>query len=102
MFEILYYGAPWKRTWVIHVTELAHHTRLKILFQKDYSMDDICNNKSMHEAIMADMNQLATQNKFNGLERVKKIYLHNEEFSMDNDLLTTTMKLKRQVAVKVF
>jgi hypothetical protein len=35
----------------------------------------------MRETILADMNALAAKNKLNGLERIKKIFLHNEEFT---------------------
>jgi len=48
------------------------------------------------------MNQLATANKFNGLERCKKLYLHNDPFTIENDLLTPSMKFKRAVGAKVF
>jgi long-chain acyl-CoA synthetase len=48
------------------------------------------------------MEQLATANKFNGLEKIKKVYLHPEMFTIESDLLTPSMKLKRGVAAKVF
>lgn len=41
-------------------------------------------------------------NKFNGLEKIKKVFLTAEPFSMDNDLLTPTMKIKRNIARKLF
>jgi hypothetical protein len=34
------------------------------------------------------MDKLAVENKFNGLEKVKKVYLHPEQFTIENDLLT--------------
>ena len=34
------------------------------------------------------MNELATAHRFNGLERVKKVYLHPEEFTEKNGMLT--------------
>ena len=52
--------------------------------------------------ILASMNELATSNKFNGLERVKKVYLHPEPFSEANDMLTPSHKLKRNVSVQRF
>jgi len=51
---------------------------------------------------MDELNELATNNKFNGLERVKKFYLRQTEFTMEENLLTTTMKIKRPIAAKVF
>ncbi len=37
-----------------------------------------------------------------GLEKVKKIAFHSEAFSIQNDLLTPTFKVKRNVAKKLF
>lgn len=48
------------------------------------------------------MNELATANKFNGLERVKKVYLTPEPFTEQNGLLTPSSKLKRNVSVQHF
>lgn len=48
------------------------------------------------------MDKLAVANKFNGLEKIKKVYLHPEVFTIEEDLLTPSMKLKRGVAAKVF
>ena len=51
---------------------------------------------------MDDLLQLATQNKLSSLEKPKDIHLHPEEFSVDNNILTPTFKLKRNVAGKEF
>lgn len=49
------------------------------------------------------MNQLASDNKFNGLERPKKIHLCAQEFVKENpDMMTPSLKLKRNVAAKYF
>lgn len=36
---------------------------------------NIGNDEDLRKVIQDDMNQLATKNKFNGLERIKKFYL---------------------------
>lgn len=66
------------------------------------SEEDICNMPEVSKLILDSMNELATANKFNGLERIKKVYLHPEPFSEKNDLLTPSQKVKRNVCVKVF
>jgi len=48
------------------------------------------------------MNELATANKFNGLERVKKAFLHPEPFSEKNGLMTPSQKIKRHVSAQKF
>ena len=49
---------------------------------------------------MENLNALAAQAKFNGLERIKMIHLTPEEFTVENDLLTPSSKLKRHASVK--
>jgi len=36
------------------------------------------------------------------LEKPKDLFLHPEEFSVDNNILTPTFKLKRNIAAQVF
>jgi long-chain acyl-CoA synthetase len=45
---------------------------------------------------------LADQNKFNALEKPKGLKLLAEPFSVENDMLTPTFKLKRAQAKKIF
>ena len=64
--------------------------------------EEICQNQEVKELILASMNELATANKFNGLERVKKVFLHPELFTEQNGLMTPSSKLKRNVSVQTF
>ena len=52
------------------------------------SHEEICESAEISKLILAQMNELATSAKFNGLERVKKLYLHPEEFTEKNGMLT--------------
>ncbi|CAK4617239.1 hypothetical protein LEN26_013020 [Aphanomyces euteiches] len=45
--------------------------------------------------ILASMAEVAKESKLNGFECAKDIYLHSEAFSVENDLVTPTFKLKR-------
>lgn len=49
-----------------------------------------------------DLISLATENKFNSLEKPKQITLMKDPFTIESDILTPTMKLKRNVAKKMF
>ena len=51
---------------------------------------------------MDSMIELAKANKFNGLEKPKQLYLHDDPFTIENDLLTPSMKTKRPVCAKYF
>jgi long-chain acyl-CoA synthetase len=48
------------------------------------------------------MKRKETEAKLSGLEKVRRIHLHAEMFSVANELLTPTFKVKRNVAKKVF
>ena len=45
-----------------------------------------------------DMLALAVKNKFNTLEKPKQLKLLKDPFSVENDMLTPTFKLKRNIA----
>ena len=65
-------------------------------------IDSLCKNEDFKKEIIADLLKLATANKLSSLEKPKKYLLHPEEFSVDNELLTPTFKLKRNVCGKYF
>jgi long-chain acyl-CoA synthetase len=51
---------------------------------------------------MEDMTRLGKENKLSSLEKPKDIYLSSDAFSIENDQLTPTFKLKRNVAQKAY
>jgi len=51
---------------------------------------------------MEDMARLAKENKLSGLEKPKDICLSSDAFSIENDQLTPTFKLKRNIAKKAY
>ena len=55
-------------------------------------------NEDLRMAIYQDLLKLASENKLNSLEKPKQITLLSEPFTVENDLLTPTLKLKRNVA----
>jgi long-chain acyl-CoA synthetase len=56
----------------------------------------------LKKAILIDVNRLAAENKLSGLEKIKKIHLIVDPFTIENDILTPKMSLKRHIARKVF
>lgn len=52
----------------------------------------------LKQIVLEDLCKLAKVNKLSGLEKPKQLALLSEPFSQDNDLLTPTQKLKRNVA----
>ncbi|EHY54308.1 medium-chain fatty acid-CoA ligase faa2 [Exophiala dermatitidis] len=59
-----------------------------------------CEEPKVKQAVLKDLDRAGRRKKFAGYERVRNIQLALEPFSVENDLLTPTLKLKRPVAAK--
>ncbi|XP_055969938.1 long-chain-fatty-acid--CoA ligase 1 isoform X2 [Sorex fumeus] len=66
------------------------------------SFDELCRNKDVSKAILDDMVRLGKESGLKTFEQVKGIALHKELFSVENGLLTPTMKAKRPELRKYF
>lgn len=51
---------------------------------------------------MEEINRLSVENKLSSLEKPKDINISKEPFSVENNILTPTFKLKRNVARDVY
>ncbi|KAJ1354959.1 hypothetical protein KIN20_012062 [Parelaphostrongylus tenuis] len=47
------------------------------------------------EYVLSQLRQIGAENKLNSIEQVKRVYLEREPFSVENGLLTATLKAKR-------
>jgi long-chain acyl-CoA synthetase len=59
---------------------------------------DLIKKPELLKLIQDDMKVIAAKEKLRGFEEVKKIRLHDQDFTVENDLLTPSMKLKRHQA----
>eukprot|EP00483_Globobulimina_turgida_P001688 UN01690 len=59
---------------------------------------EIIKHSKVKQVIRADMERIAKREKLVGFEKIKRIHLIVEDFSIENGILTSTMKLKRNVA----
>ncbi|NXF46779.1 ACSL5 ligase, partial [Oceanites oceanicus] len=66
------------------------------------SYEDVCKNPAVKKAILEDMVRLGKQAGLKSFEQVKDLYIHTEMFSVENGLLTPTLKAKRPELVKLF
>ena len=64
---------------------------------KDYYEDP-----DLIKDILKEINDYSRKNDIKGFEIVKNVHLCKEPFSVDNNLLTTTMKIRRHIAKKYF
>ncbi|KAI8054543.1 hypothetical protein BDF22DRAFT_742476 [Syncephalis plumigaleata] len=62
----------------------------------DKSFKELCESEEIRQHILRQLNAFGKQNDLKGFENVKNIRLEHEQFSIDNDLLTPTFKIKRQ------
>ena len=59
--------------------------------------DDLCGNKDMENEIVKDFDIVGRKSGLKGFELLKKIRIINEPFSLENGLMTNTLKLKPKV-----
>ncbi|KAI8139562.1 hypothetical protein BJV82DRAFT_646093 [Fennellomyces sp. T-0311] len=60
------------------------------------------NNADVKKEILKLLNAFGKANDLKGFEQIRAIHLTDDEFTVENDLLTPTFKLKREVARKVY
>lgn len=65
-------------------------------------MTTILSHEEFVKAVIVDLNALAVKNKFSGLEKIKQILIIEKPFTIEDDILTPSMKIKRNVAKRVF
>jgi len=55
----------------------------------------LCKNEAVHKMMMTELTATGKEGKLLGYELIKGFHLEHDQFSVENDLLTPTMKLKR-------
>ncbi|XP_048361305.1 long-chain-fatty-acid--CoA ligase 5 [Sphaerodactylus townsendi] len=66
------------------------------------SYEELCKSVAVKKAILEDMIKLGKEAGLKSFEQVKDIYLHPEMFTVENGLLTPTLKAKRAEVSKHF
>ncbi|KAH8125840.1 hypothetical protein ACSS6W_005605 [Trichoderma asperelloides] len=60
------------------------------------------NHPKVKQEFLKVLNKIAQKQKFNSFERVRNVYLDIEPFSIENELFTPTLKLKRPQTARAF
>ncbi|EFB23331.1 hypothetical protein PANDA_001417, partial [Ailuropoda melanoleuca] len=66
------------------------------------SLEELCQNQAVKKAILEDLQKTGRDGGLKSFEQVKSIFLHLEPFSIENGLLTPTLKAKRGELSKYF
>ncbi|TVY81373.1 Long chain acyl-CoA synthetase [Lachnellula suecica] len=61
-----------------------------------------CKDIRVRKALLKELDKIAKKSKFNTWERVRAVQLEIDPFTIENELLTPTLKLKRPQAAKKF
>ncbi|KAL8833046.1 MAG: hypothetical protein Q9170_004551 [Blastenia crenularia] len=61
-----------------------------------------CRDVKIRKAVVRELDKVGRKNKFAGYERVKNCYLYLDPFTIDNELLTPTLKLKRPQTARMY
>jgi long-chain acyl-CoA synthetase len=62
----------------------------------------VIDSEDFRKVVNEDLLRLAAENKLSSLEKPKAIHLTLDPFTTENDIITPTFKLKRNVAKKVY
>lgn len=68
------------------------------LANKEYS--DLIADPAVKKHMLQSITSFGKVNDLKGFENIKAIHIEEHEFSVDNDMLTPTFKLKRDIAKK--
>lgn len=66
------------------------------------SVEDPYESEQVKKDFLKTVTAYGKQNDLKGFEQIRAVYLTPNEFTVDNDLLTPTFKLKRETAKKVY
>lgn len=75
--------------------QTVDHTNLK-------KLQEVAQDVKVRKAALKELDKIARKNKFNSYERVRAIKLFVDPFTIENQLLTPTLKLKRPQTAKCY
>lgn len=104
--EIVYINCNWIAQIFVHGDSLKNDLIAIIVPKEDLIMNYFkqkgrpvdYNDKELQSLIADDLFKVAKQNRLNGYEYIKAFCLEKDPFTIENDLLTPTFKLKRHQA----
>ncbi|KAI8884198.1 acetyl-CoA synthetase-like protein [Backusella circina FSU 941] len=80
---------------------LLHWASKQPAFAK-MTMEELCLSPNVKQSILKELGSFGKENQLKGFEQVKAICLTTNEFTIENELLTPTFKLKRELVRKLY
>lgn len=68
----------------------------------DDAISQACRDKRVKKQVLKEMDEVIKKTNFSGFERVRNVYLCLDPFTIDNELMTPTLKLKRSQVARRF
>ncbi len=62
------------------------------------SFEEVCQSDKLKAALLKEFNDFAKDNGLKGFEQIRALHFTTKEFTIENNLLTPTFKLKRETA----
>lgn len=62
--------------------------------KNEMSIESVYDSQLLEDYLKGEFDEIADKNGLNSLERIKMIYISREKFTVENDLLTPTLKMK--------
>lgn len=75
--------------------ELRRILRERGLDEADMDFPSMCRSEAVRGVVFEEMDKIASNSSLMGFEKVKNIHLDSEAWTVENGMLTPTMKLKR-------
>lgn len=98
--QIFVYGDSLQHSLVAVIVPDPEHVKK---YQDEHGIqDEVYENDDFKKMILSEMEAKAKENNLSSLEKIRKVHLTSEAFSIENDLITPTFKIKRNVAKKRF
>ncbi|KAK8808514.1 hypothetical protein WA158_008415 [Blastocystis sp. Blastoise] len=102
--QVLIYGDS-SRNYLIAIVVPDKHSVMDWYKQTTGNESDfktICQSKELKDLIQNDFNRIQKENQLRGIEKVKNIVIDSEPWTVENELLTPTFKLKRHSVQKKY
>ena len=104
--QIFVYGDSYKN-YLVAIVVPREETCVEFLKTKGIettkdNVTEFYDDEDLKKAVLKDLETLGKNSDFKGFEIIKKVHLSKEAFTIENDLVTPSLKIKRHVAKKTF